>query len=364
MILHHSDDLLAASHPKHHQLDFIDKLRQRFTIEHQEQADWYLRARIRRDKDGNIYVDQQRYSKAIVNRYLSAADPTPSPQDILKYASPQPTTMVWTKADNSANYEELNNLESEYGIRFIEATGSLNYLSNSHFKAIYTSRKCCKHMHLPGRKHFKALIHYLHHIRCHPPGAMVYYHEPKHSPLAALLNDAGHSSIDPSFVYFSDSSHADCDEARSTGCYAGLIHGGLVDFSSFVPTPIASSSAESESNALCVATLCANYARQVYCDIVYNNSSQPFTVPIFIDSSAAEAITKNDKDTHRTKHIERRWLIHRKHRQAGLIDVLHVNGNAHNIADLGTKPSPINSESKISVIEHPVDDFAISPRRN
>jgi hypothetical protein len=54
--------------------------------------------------------------------------------------------------------------------------------------------------------------------------------------------------MDPSFVWFIDSSHADCDEAQSTGANAGFIQGGLVDFSSFVPNHIPFSSAESESN--------------------------------------------------------------------------------------------------------------------
>jgi hypothetical protein len=191
------------------------------------------------------------------------------------------------------------------------------------------------------------------------PGAMVFYHVSM-SPLASLLKEAGHPNIDPSFIWFTDSSHGDCDKVRSTGCYAGLIQGGLVDFSSFVPSPISSSSAESESNALCVGTLAANYARQVFCDIIYNNPSRPFTVPIFIDSSAAEAITKNDKDTHCTRHIEHRWLIHRKHRQAGLINIFHINGDKFNIADLGTKSTLSHSAYKISIIDHPVSDHSIS----
>jgi hypothetical protein len=88
------------------------------------------------------------------------------------------------------------------------------------------------------------------------------------------------------------------------------------------------------------------------------------TIPILIDSSAAEAMTLNDKDTRRTKHIERRWLIHRKHRQAGLINVFHVNGNLHNIADIGTKTNPSNTIYKFSIIEHPVTDFTLAPTDN
>jgi hypothetical protein len=361
MVLHHSDDLLAASYPDIHHHNFIEELKKRFSVEHQPIADWYLQARIRRDKHGNIYLDQQRYSKAIVNRYLGTFNSTPTPEEKKKYLNPQLTALKWTKADNSTDFEKLRMLEQEYNFRFIEAVGSLNYLSNSFFRGIFTTQKGCKHMRIPGRVHFKALLHFLHHIRCHPPGAMVYYHRVEQSPLAKLVRSAGHSNVDLSLVWFTDSSHGDCDDQQSTGCHLGMVQGGLMDYSSFVPGPIPGSSAKSESNALCVGVMAAAYARQVYCNIVYNNAARPLTVPVFIDSSAAEAMNKNDKDTNRTKHIERRWLIHRMHRQLGWIQLYHVNGDNYNIADIGTKASAKGESYKISIIEHPVTDDTIAP---
>jgi hypothetical protein len=104
---------------------------------------------------------------------------------------------------------------------------------------------------------------------------MVYYHTISHSPLAKLIRSAGYDNIDPSLIWFTDSSHGDCDEHRSTGCHVGMIQGGLIDFSSFVPLPIPQSTAESESNALCVGVMAASYARQVYCDIVLMRHDNP-----------------------------------------------------------------------------------------
>jgi hypothetical protein len=140
----------------------------------------------------------------------------PSAQDLIKYAPPLLTTFKWTKANNSKNIEELQGLEKEYGLRFIEATGSLNYLSNSYFETLFTARMRYKHMHLPGRAHFKALIHYFNHIRFYPLGAMDFYHNVLMSPLATLLKEAGHPNINPSFVWFTDSSHRDCNKVCST----------------------------------------------------------------------------------------------------------------------------------------------------
>jgi hypothetical protein len=213
-------------------------------------------------------------------------------------------------------------------------------------------------MNLPGRKHFKALVHFLNHIRCYPPGPLVYYHDVHMSPLAKMLKEAGHPDTDPTLVWFTDSSHADCDEQRSTGCQLGFLQGGLIEFSSFVPNPIPGSSAESESNALCVGVLCAAHARQVYCDVVYNSVHRILTVPVFIDSTAAQAMNKNDKGTARTKHIEKRDLIHRYHRQCGYVEILHLNGDKYNLADIGTKSFAAEASYKLSIMEHPLESTA------
>jgi succinate dehydrogenase/fumarate reductase-like Fe-S protein len=97
------------------------------------------------------------------------------------------------------------------------------------------------------------------------------------------------------------------------------------------------SSAELESNALCVASMAAAYICQAYCDLFLNNASLPITVPIFIDSQAAEAINANDKTTTRIKHIERRALLHCHHCQCCLIFPYHINGDLYNLADIGTE---------------------------
>ena len=42
-------------------------------------------------------------------------------------------------------------------------------------------------MHLPGRLHFQALLHLLHHLRCYSPQALTYYRDVTKSPLATML---------------------------------------------------------------------------------------------------------------------------------------------------------------------------------
>jgi len=75
------------------------------------------------------------------------------------------------------------------------------------------------------------------------------------SPLATMLQEAGHAAVDPSFVWFCNSSFGDCDDSRLTGCHVGLLQGELINFSSFVPNPIAASSCESETYTMTVAVM-------------------------------------------------------------------------------------------------------------
>jgi hypothetical protein len=364
IILHYSDDILTAcTLPTVHH-DFKTKLSQRFDVEIKQHADWYLQARIAQDSDGNITLDQTRYSMAIVRRYLPNADDVPTAEDILHYADPLPKKFQWTKSDRSIDFDACHNLERQFGFRFIEAVGSLNFLANTSVKQIYAIRKACKHMRLPGLPHFQAMLHLLHHLRCHPTKALKFYRDVTKSPLHKMLQQADLSEVDCTLCWFTDSSFMDEDDQRSTGSHMGFLQGGCIDFSSFVPLPIAQSTAEAETNALCIGSMSSAHVRQGFMQIVTGDSSAPYTVPIFTDSSAAEAISKNDRDTKRTRHIDRRFQYARHARKSGHISVHHVNGDTYQLADLGTKNVPTEEASyKLSIIEAPSTDNAIVNNR-
>ena len=64
-----------------------------------------------------------------------------------------------------------------------------------------------------------------------------------------MVKEATKFSGDPMYMIFADSSFADCDHGRSTACDLQVFQGGLIDHLSWVPNPIALSTAEAESNA-------------------------------------------------------------------------------------------------------------------
>jgi len=265
------DNFLIASTDAIIKNKFKTALSTCFEIEWKPHADWILQVRIQQDANGNISLDQHRYANSVVGQYLPTASPTPSPTDLRKFASPSPTNMVWTKANSSKTKTDVVDLETEYGFRFIEAIGSLNFLSNTAYEELFAIRAACKQRHLPGCLHFQALLHLLHHLRWNSPQALIYYRNVTKSPLAAMLQEAGHAAVDPSFVWFCDSSFDNCDDFSSTGCHVGLLQGGLINFSSFVPNPIAASSCESETNTMTVAVMASQQSVMIYCDLLYGN---------------------------------------------------------------------------------------------
>jgi hypothetical protein len=360
LVLQYSDDFLSACTDSVHHAAFKHSLEKRFNVEWQPRADWYLQARIQQDQSGNIYLDQQRYAKAVVKRYLPNSPLIPNEQDQLKFASPLPSDMIFNPSDRSTSKEQVQALELKYSIRPIEAIASLNFLSNTTYEETFAIRKLCSVMSMPGELHFKALIHLLHHIRCHPPNAICFYCDVTHSPLYGLLQSAGLPDINPILVAFSDASWGDTEDRRSTGSYLIFFQGGIISHSTFVPSPIAMSSAESEIYAMTVTAMIIHHIRQVFCDTFFDDADRPFSVPLLTDSSSGIFITKNNKDNARTKHIERKWMFIRTSRQNGSIIPYHIDGNKYNLADLGTKnkSSPANSY-KISICEAPVTDSPI-----
>jgi hypothetical protein len=158
--------------------------------------------------------------------------------------------------------------------------------------------------------------------------------------LYQLLLEAGAEYPKSIVHWFTDSSWQDCPDGRSTGCHLGFFQGGLIDMGSLVPNPIALSSAEAETNILTVGVQAAAHSRMIIMEIEKSQPDFPLTIPVYTDSSAAVAITSNEKTTQRTRHIERRFLFCRQAQLSGMITVQHFNGDLYQLADVGTKNLP------------------------
>ena len=156
-------------------------------MEFQGRANWYLQAAITRDADGNLYLDQKQYAASIVQRYIpTAVTGAPSEEDMQRFSSPLPPDFKFSKNNQlpTEGYEKtLKELETEFGFRMIKVAGSLNYLSHTAAESLFAIRKLCRFTHHPGRPHFKAALHLLHHVRCYPPKALKFYCSLDYLPL-------------------------------------------------------------------------------------------------------------------------------------------------------------------------------------
>ena len=104
-----------------------------------------------------------------------------------------------------------------------------------------------------------------------------------------------------------------------------------------------------------------NHIRQVICHARYQNDTRPLTVDLLTDSVSGIFITQNDRDTRRTRHIERRYIYVRKCRQNGWVQMHFLPGDKYNIADLGTKNVPASqADNKLSLVEVPVTDYPVT----
>ena len=350
IFLAYSDDCLSCCSSDETHDEFRTAFARKFPLNAQPNANWYLAARINRDKHGNMSLDQFRYSRSICMRYIPNSDLEPSEEEKRKYVDPLPRTFEWTTKDCSESEAQVKSLEVKYGFRFPEVLGSLNYLSNTALKLLFAIRKASKFTRTPGARHFKALNHLLHHLRCHPPKAITFYHDPNKSPLKRMLVASGHPDVDPLMVYYSDSAFMDCDDRKSTGSHLGLYRGGCVEMVTGTAGVTPDSTAEAEAVWISVAGKSSCFLRQAHCQIYHDNPDRAFTVPMFTDSMAALAIMTKDRDTNRSRHIDRRFMVTRDLCERGLAKLYHTSGDTFMLADVGTKNLPSSvSDPKVDI---------------
>ena len=84
--------------------------------------------------------------------------------DLWKHQLSLPHCFKWTKEDNSKSVAEVKELEDECSFRIIKVVSLLNCLVNTAMEELFVICKGHKHMNSPGRQHFKAASHLLHHL--------------------------------------------------------------------------------------------------------------------------------------------------------------------------------------------------------
>ena len=120
-------------------------------------------------------------------------------------------------------YSEVKDLKVKYGFQFSSATGMLIFLMNTTITLQYAIRKLARFNQMPGKPHYKAIIHLMHDIRTHRTDFGLKFYSPDDSPPVYSLVKQIQPKFDPTDVpilLLTDSSWQDCpDTSRSTGAY-------------------------------------------------------------------------------------------------------------------------------------------------
>ena len=337
VLLSYSDDSAYFTSTEVIREKFEKAMCKRFDCKLLGQLHWFLQARITQHANYDITLDQSRYAAAMSFRFMPAHDiVSPSLADKRKYAAPLPYGSVFTKADEATDYFVVKQLQDEFGFEYPVVVGCLLWLLNTFPRLQFGVRKLAKFMRLPGREHFRFMSHTLHHVRCHHLVGLTFYADVMDAPVARLLFEYNIDSSVPLIAY-SDSSWQDCpDTGRSTGAYLIFMQGGIIDAASFMPDPVALSSAEAEYNTCCVAGTAANACAMLVQELRGNDPDLPLLVPILLDNWAAISMGESFRDTKHNCHILRRFHYTRWMVEDGRIILIWVPGEVQ-LADPETK---------------------------
>jgi len=161
-LLNYVDDMIYYGTDQDKLQLFEQQTGKRFNLELLGQAHWYLGNRMRQLADFDIELDQSRYFKSLVKRYLETAG---CPKVLRYHTMPLPSGFIPTCDDCSSNEHDAQQLSLDYNIDFASCVWLLIYLSMMHTDIIYAINKLAKYTRLNGRPHFEALTHLLRYLR-------------------------------------------------------------------------------------------------------------------------------------------------------------------------------------------------------
>jgi hypothetical protein len=141
-----------------------------------------------------------------------------------------------------------------------------------------------------------------------------------------------------SFAGYSDSDFAgDSDDRKSTGGYVFLLFGGAISWRAKKQDLPALSTVEAEYIAGAEATKEAIWLLRLLRDLHANVDAPPAT--IHFDNQGAMALTKNNSNHNRTKHIDVKWHFIRAYVENGTVEITYLP-TANMVADILTKALP------------------------
>jgi ribonuclease HI len=274
-------------------------------------AEWILGMRIIRNrKERTLHIDQTVYISKLLQKFrMTNSKPLSTPADSSQRLSKthSPTTEVEREQMRNIPYRQL--------------IGGLLYASTSTRPDISQAvNTLSSYMQNPGPAHWTAAKRVLRYLKNTKALGLTYNGKNQDRITVNAYADADYGG--------------DLDDRRSTSGYVIRINDCAVSWSSKKQPTVALSTAEAEYMAISYAVQEVKWITQVLAELNYK---QKEPVILYSDNQAAIAISENDVNHSRSKHIDIRHHYVRETIKQKLIKMEWV-ATAEQIADIHTKP--------------------------
>jgi hypothetical protein len=290
----------------------------RFKISFLGEADWLLNMRITRDRKKKlIFLDQQAYVENLLEE-LQMDDckvvPHPGAQDPI------------SKRDCPSTREQQEKMRN---IPYRHVVGSLMYLTHTSRPDInHAVHRVAQFSQNPGPSHWRAVKQILRYLAGTTNLGLLF--DGRNSQTSSS-SSTSHSDLSlPSLTAFADANWAGCTDTRrsTTGWILRLGNGCIIDWNCKLQHTVALSSCEAEYMAMVAAIQAIIWTQKLLKELnlppqsIHCSSVTPIgtsTALLYGDNKSAIAMSKNDVDHSRSKHIDIRYHFIRDEISSGRV---------------------------------------------
>ena len=314
ILITYVDDCLYATNKPETCEQFLTHMAKKFEIR-QLPPSRFLGINIQRDRANHrIFISQEHTVKNLLEKYnMADSKPVAVPADPHSHLS---ANMLPTAEGESQL--DMNN------VPYRAAVGALIYVGNATRPDIsFAVHQAARFSSNPLPAHWSAVKRVLRYLK----GTQ---------SLGIWLGGGGEEVV----VYGDADFAADTDTRKSTSGLIGFLRGGPVSWASRRQSTVATSTTQSEFNALTEAAKDAVWLRRFNAEFSKSSSGdlkKPAAVKVFCDNQPAVKLSKNPEFHRRTKHFDIEVHYVRELQEKGEIEVCEVD-TRNQLADIFTKP--------------------------
>ena len=295
------DDIIFGSTDPAACDEFSKEMSSKFQMSMMGQMSFFLGLQVSQNPDG-IFINQSKYSTEILKKFgFDSCDPVDTPMiSSSKLDEDQSGVMV-----DQTKYRSM--------------IGSLMYLTASRPDLLFAVCMCARYQSRPTKRHLEAVKRVFRYLKGTTHMGLWY---PKDTAMALTA--------------YSDADHAGCqDTRRSTSGGAQFLGEKLVSWST--KKQLSTSISSTEAEYIAMSSCCAQilWMRSQLTDYGYDFTK----IPMYCDNKSAIALSCNNVQHSRSKHIDIRHHFIREQVEKGIVELYFVKSDFQ-LADIFAKALP------------------------